>query len=300
MAEEQLSFETLKVRAGYKDIFLLVMLLLMCGCHHHQFKIGVTSSPHLASLFLAEKSGKWDKNSHLVNFPTSADVGYALISGKIDAGFMEPNKALLIKEIRELKDIKVIGKITYKYGGGLIVRKGLDLDLHHLNGHTIGISEPECKLYHALLKDIEYAHDSTAGIRFQTIPFADMIPAIEAGRIDAAITKSSYGAYAKKLGMTIPYSQWNITAGDACCPAVTAQCEFLLLGRKEKANETDQLSRLLLETTKESDAVLRQAAAEKTGISGDILESLPVAAYDVADNKLLQLFITVDEKEKKE
>jgi len=36
MAEEQLSFETLKVRAGYKDIFLLVMLLLMCGCHHHQ------------------------------------------------------------------------------------------------------------------------------------------------------------------------------------------------------------------------------------------------------------------------
>jgi len=45
---------------------------------------------------------------------------------------------------------------------------------------------------------------------------------------------------------------------------------------------------------------LRQAAAEKTGISGDILESLPVAAYDVADNKLLQLFITVDEKEKKE
>jgi len=94
-------------------------------------------------------------------------------------------------------------------------------------------------LYHALLKDIEYAHDSTAGIRFQTIPFADIDPAIEAGRIDAAITKSSYGAYAKKTWNDYSIFPMEYHGRGRLLPRGYGPMRVPFIGQKEKANETE-------------------------------------------------------------
>ncbi len=264
------------------------------------FKIGYTGSPLLSSLYLAQSKPEWKKNYKLVRFDSSADLGYALISGKLDAGFIEPSKALLIKQIREFNNIEVLGKVTYTYGAVLIVKKGLTLKIQELAGHTVAISETSCKLYHALKKDLELFGVDVSKVKFVVIPFDAMIPAIEAGKVDAAITKSAYGIFAKRLGLSIPYLQWDVTAGDACCPAVTAKTEFLLISSKKSLDQTKNLSDLLLSTQKESDSQLRQATALKTGIPLPILESLPLAQYSLADSALLKLFVSVAEDEAKE
>lgn len=264
------------------------------------YNIGYIGSPLLSTLYLAEKKAGWKKNYNLVKFDTSADLGYALLAGKLDAGFIEPNKALLIKGIREFRKIAVIGKVVYPYGGLLIVRKGLNLLVQDLPSHKVAKSSDECKLFHALKKDMRDLNVKTNSVDFISVPFDSMLPALESGAVDAVITKSSYGIYAKKLGFTIPYAQWDITAGDACCPAVVAQTEFLLVTRKKSRKETEYLSTFLLEIQKESDKDLRAAAAEKTGIPLKIVESLPIAAYSLADDKLLKLFISAEEDDEKD
>ena len=295
----------------HKHLLIIIVVLVFIvvsaiGFHFYpkqtsavsEYKIGYTGSPLLSALYLAEKSPKWKSNYKLVRFNSSADLGYALISGKLDSGFIEPSKALLIKGIREFKNIEVKGKVTYTYGALLIVKKGLNLGVRDLEGHTVAISETRCKLYHSLKKDLESLNVNVKKIKFVVIPFDAMIPAIEAGKVDAAITKSSYGIFAQKLGLSVPYVQWDVTAGDACCPAVTAKTDYLLISSKKSEKETEALSELLLETQKESDADLRRVTAEKTGIGLKILESLPIASYSLADQALLKLFIDVDENEK--
>jgi ABC-type nitrate/sulfonate/bicarbonate transport system substrate-binding protein len=261
------------------------------------FRIGYTGSPLLAALYLAEKRPAWRGTDELVRFETSADVGYALIAGKVDAGFVEPAKALLIRDIREFRDIDVIGKVTYPYGGILVVRKGLHLRVQDLPGHTVAISEPGCKLYHALKKDLAWLKVDEARIRFEQLPFDAMLPALEAGQLDAAMTKASYSVLARKLGHDIPYVQLDIAAGDACCPAVVAQTEFLLLARRPARADARRLGQLLLEAQKEGDAALRAATQEQTAIPLAVLEASPSAVYSFADRLLLELFLKVEADE---
>ena len=266
----------------------------------HHFRIGYLNSPLLSAVYLAEKRPGFRTTDELVRFESSADLGYALIAGKVDAGFVEPAKALLIKDIREFKQIDVIGKVTYPYGGILIVRKGLDLKLQDLPGHKVAISSDDCKLYHTLKKDLAWSHVDVKQIQFEPIPFAEMLPAVEAGVVDAAITKASYGIVARKLGHTIPYVQYDITAGDSCCPAAVAETEFVLLSRTGARADTERLANLILEAQKESDATLRTATTEKMGVPLDLLEAYPAAKFAYADNVLLKLFLKVADEEKME
>lgn len=264
------------------------------------FTIGYLNSPLLSALYLAERRPGWLRGDRLVRFETSADLGYALIAGKVDAAFVEPAKALLIKDIREFEQIDVLGKVTYPYGGILVVRKGLKLRLQDLPGHTVAISTPECRLYHTLRKDLAQGHVDAARIRFEPIPFDEMLPALEAGVVDAAITRSSYSLAARKLGHDIPYIQFDLVAGDACCLAAVAETELLLLSRTAARADAERLAGLLLDAQKEGDAELRAAAHGQTGLPLDLLETYPAAKFAYADNLLLKLFLKAEEDEKAE
>lgn len=266
----------------------------------HRFTIGYLDSPLLSALYLAQHRPGWQPTDDLVRFETSADLGYALIAGKLDAAFVEPAKALLIRDIRELQHIDVVGKVTYPYGGILVVRKGLKLRLQDLPGHTVAISTPECRLYHTLRKDLAQGHVDAARIRFEPIPFDEMLPALEAGVVDAAITRSSYSLAARKLGHDIPYIQFDLVAGDACCLAAVAETEFLLLSRTAARADAQRLASLLLDAQKEGDAELRAAAHAQTGLPLALLETYPAARFAYADNVLLKLFLKAEEDEKAE
>jgi ABC-type nitrate/sulfonate/bicarbonate transport system substrate-binding protein len=284
---------------GASVIAILVVIIAVsiismnkrCGVGHgHKFRIGHTGSPLLSALYAAGKQSGWNENFLSVKFGTSADVGYALISGEIDAGFVEPSKALIIKKLPEFKNIEVIGKITYPYGAILVVRRGLYLRMQDLEGHTIAASEPSCNLVHAFRKDLQWLKVDPAKIKFEYMPFEVMIPALEAGKIDAAVIKGSYAVLAEKLGYTIPYLQWEVTAGDKCCPAILAQTEFLLLAKREKKTIAEGLARKLLEAEKLPEAQIKTATAEATGIPINILNALPPGSFSFADAALLKLF----------
>jgi ABC-type nitrate/sulfonate/bicarbonate transport system substrate-binding protein len=262
--------------------------------------VGYLNSPLLSALYLAEGRPGWRATDELVRFETSADLGYALIAGKVDAAFVEPAKALLIKDIREFRQIDVLGKVTYPYGGILVVRRGLGLKLQDLPGHTVAISTPECRLYHTLRKDLARGHVDLARIRFEPIPFDEMLPALEAGVVDAAITRSSYGLVARELGHDVPYVQFDLVAGDACCLAPVAETEFLLLARTAARADAQRLAGLLLEAQKEGDADLRAAAHARTGLPLELLETYPAAKFAYADNLLLKLFLKAEEDERAE
>jgi ABC-type nitrate/sulfonate/bicarbonate transport system substrate-binding protein len=265
------------------------------------FTIGHLSSPLLSALYLAEQRPGWREADRLVRFETSADLGYALIAGKVDAAFVEPAKALLIKDIREFKQIDVVGKVTYPYGGILVVRKGLGLKVQDLPGHTVAISADECRLFHTLKKDLAWLKVDTKKIKFVQVPFPEMLPAVEAGVVDAAITKASYGLTARKLGHTVPYVQYDIvSAGDSCCPVATLETEFLLLSRSAARADVERLAHLLLEAQLEKDADLRAATHAKLGIPLELLETAPAARFAYADNVLLKLFLKADEEERAE
>jgi ABC-type nitrate/sulfonate/bicarbonate transport system substrate-binding protein len=262
--------------------------------------IGISGSPLLSPLYYANTLPGWDKKFRLVNFDTSADIGYALISGELKIAFMEPSKALIVKKFPEFGNIDVIGKITYPYGAALVVRRGLDLKVQDLPGHTVAASEDTCKLYHALKKDLAWLHVDASKIKFEFMPFDAMIPAIEAGKIDAAITKGSYALIAQKLGHTIPYLQWDIAAGDECCPAVVAQTEYLLLARKDAKDASDKLVKLLAASQSAQSGELIAVASKATGIPEKTLESLPSPSFSLADAPLLQLFEDAAEDEAKD
>jgi ABC-type nitrate/sulfonate/bicarbonate transport system substrate-binding protein len=277
-------------------IVLMILFVTFAGIliifHKNKplIKIGYTASPLLSSLYIAEKNKDWDKNFQLVRFSTSSDLGYALISGKIAAGFMEPGKAMILNKNKGFRRLKVIGKITYPYGGILVIKKGLHLKTTELEGHTIAASEPECSLFLAFKKDLEWLNVNPKKIKFEFMPFDSMIPAIEAGLVDGAIMKSSYGIVAQKLGHSIPYIQWDVAVGDQCCPAIVAQTDFLFLAQKNETKISAILSPLLIAAVKEKDVDVRLATSEKTGIPLNIINSLPMASYSAADDQLLKIF----------
>lgn len=265
-----------------------------------KFNIGVSGSPLLAPLYYAKNQKDWSEKFNLVSFDSSSDIGYALVSGKLQAAFMDPSKALLVKKFPGFREIDVVGKITYPYGAALVVRKGLHLKVKDLPGHTVAVSSESCNLYHAFKKDLSWLKVDSSKVKFAYVTFDAMLPALEAGKIDAALTKGSYALIAQKLGHAIPYLQWDIAAGDECCPAVVAQTEYLLLIRKDAGNNAEKLLQLLLETQNVNQKDLINAAASATGIPVNILESLPAPSFSRADAPLLQLFEDHEREENEE
>ena len=184
----------------------------------------------------------------------------------------------------------MIGKVTYPYGAVLAVKKGLNLQMKDLEGHTIAASEPTCNLLHAFRKDLKWLNVDPEKIAFVYMPFETMLPALEAGKIDAAVIKGSYAVLAEKLGHTIPYLQWDVAAGDECCPAIVAQTEFLLLSKKEKKALTIDLANKLVEAEKTPESEIKAVTAEETGIPAGILDAFPPGEFSFADAALLKLF----------
>lgn len=281
-------------------VVLIFIVFISIKRNSDEIRIGNTGSPLLAPLYYAEKSSEWQGNFRLVQLATSADQGYSLLSGDLDVAFIEPSKALLIRKLPGFSELDVIGKITYPYGAVLVVRKGLNLKIQDLDGRRVAASESTCRLYHAFLADLKQFGVDPQHVKFEFMPFDAMIPALESGTIDAAITRGSYSVLARKLGHTIPYLQWDIAAGDECCPAIIAQTEFLLVARHDARRASELITKLCLESAKADPGTVRKIVSDATGIPVDTLESFPLPSFSLADKPLLQLFEDHEKEEAEE
>jgi ABC-type nitrate/sulfonate/bicarbonate transport system substrate-binding protein len=257
-----------------------------------EIRIAHTGSPHLAPLYAAFGHGIFEDKGlqiSLKQFGSSTDAGFALLSGRVDAAFLEPSKSFrLINENDDL-DIKIAGSVNYDFGATLIVREGLNVRLNDVEGLTIAAGSRYCLLLSQFKHDAQRYGVDTEKINFVYLDFAFMLPALEAGKIDGMITRASYALPAQKHGHIVLYQNWDVSPGDACCPAYLAQVEFFLLVKDINPRSVGLLDSALAKTSELPAEIKRDAIARFTQYPSELLaQKHPVAYYMRVSQELKQ------------
>jgi len=276
----------------------IVFLTACGGTAPNTIVVGHTGSPLLAVLYASELESVQDgKKVELRKFNSSADIAYALLTKKIDAGFLKPSTLYRITEAAGYTELDIVGSISFPYGASLVTQKKLDLRLQDLNGRTIALSSPLCDLYLQFKEDASRLGVDISGMKPVYLPFEEMIPALEAGKIDTALFKGSYAVVAEHLGHPVLYQNWDMVAGDECCPPIIAQLEFILMAHQNSQEKNQALHERLISAGKNEAPFLRQRTSEATGVPIHILESFPLAEYATADTFLIELFMKHNHEE---
>ena len=254
--------------------------------------IGHSGGVMLGSVYAAAQDEDWNKSFDLVRLKSAADVGYALLSGDIAAGFLEISKIPALEKLAGFEGLTAVGEVSFPYGATVILRKGLDLRLSELGGRRIAVSSESCVLLEALAADAERLVIDFSSFQLVVVPFEDMLPALEAGAVDAAVTRSAHSALAQHLGHTVLYQNWEVVAGDECCPPIIDQVQQVLLVRKDSPQAALLLPQRLLEIQEQKRAEqVREIIAGSTNISITVLSKLPVARFSLADQSLVELLL---------
>lgn len=240
------------------------------------YRVGYVDDPLLAPLFVAQAdSASWES----VRVRSSAEVGYALIAGEIDAGFVELSRARQLLDGPAGGKLLVAGTIEFPYGATLLVREGLDIRLTDLESYKIAV-QAQCGLLWQFEADAAKSGVATESLTYENIPFADMLPALEAGLVDAILVKSAHAALAQRHGHDILYQNWDVVEGlDLCCPPSVAQTEYLLLVDSRNPSAAIALAEELLAASDAPASELRAAIASATGTPREVLEGHPIATF---------------------
>lgn len=270
----------------------LIILLIISQrqqANNYQYLIGHNGSPLLSFLYAAPGQANWNQNLSLVRLNSTSSVGYALLSGDIAAGFIEPERVLELKKLEGAEKLVVAGKVTFPYGASIVVAGGSNLRLGDLNGKRVAVEPNNRKLIAPFLADATRFGVTLNRDDFQVMSADAIIPALEAGKIDAALTKGSQAVLAKHAGHLILYQRWDLVPGDECCPAIIDQLEYVLLVREDLTNLNGLLSHLEKSSALNPDS-LRSATAKAIRVPPGTLNDLPLATFEIADRELLSLF----------
>jgi hypothetical protein len=273
------------------SLCVIFLSIISCG-GNSLLKIGHGGGYLSAVVFAAQEEFPAD----YMQFKSSADIGYSLLSGKLDAGFIDADKLAAFSRLKGFEKLEAVGKITYPYGATLVLRKGLNVRINELNGLVIAASSPECILLEDFKSDAQRLGADIADVKYEYMAFDAMIPALEARVVDAAIIKGSFAVVALHEGHSILYQNWDMVPGDECCPAIIDQAALVLLARK---NRPEALKPFLdaLEKANELPAdSLRMAVASNTVIPFEILRGQPVPEFSAADNEIIEIFIEAAEE----
>jgi len=269
---------------------LLPLVFIGCGAKgaRDTLRVGHSGGYLSAALYAARDSLAW---ADIREFNSTTDIAYALILGRLDAGFVEAEKLAALAAMDGFDKLTVIGKVTYPYGATLILRKGLNRRLNELGGLTVAASEPECVLRQKFAGDALRLGADISGLKDEFMTFHAMIPALEAGVVDAALIKGSYAIAALQAGHSILYQNWDVEPGDECCPAIIAQAALVLLARRDKLELEKTLVNALISAQKLPPDSLRNAVARNTVIPFDMLAGQPVPEFSLADDSLIEIFV---------
>lgn len=269
---------------------LLALMLFMAACAPDEkapsLRVGHPGSSLTASLYAAgaaAPSPVWTA----VKFSSAADIGYALLSGDLDAGFVEPGKLVKLAALPGFKNLEIVGKVTFPYGATVLVRKDLSLRLSDLKGRKIAAIGPRCDLLKTFLADAASVGVTAETVEFKYLPPDAVLAALESQSVDAAVTKGSYAASGQSLGHHILYQKWISAPGDECCPPTVAQIEFVLLAQKKRHKEVARLVADLKAAETLSQNELRTAASRQLNLPATYWDHLPPGAFEEADQSLL-------------
>jgi ABC-type nitrate/sulfonate/bicarbonate transport system substrate-binding protein len=290
--------------AACKSLFaLLTAGMLLIGCQQKQSgekkpgdtpvpaasaRVGYSKNPLLGPLYAAHdqaagKPAPWE----LKHFGSGGDIGYALISGEIDAGFIETEKALQLIKAPGGEKLKIAGGVEFPYGATLVIRKDLQVRLSDLGGKHLAALEADCIINHQFNKDAKRHGLDPKSLKYSYMPFAEMLPALEAKAIDGALVKGAYGVLAELAGHKILYQNWEIKAGsDDCCPPSIAQTELFLVVREQAADKVKPLLSALIAANALPAADIRKAVSKNLGYPTAALEQYPVSTFTVVSDEL--------------
>ncbi|AHF92376.1 hypothetical protein OPIT5_21105 [Opitutaceae bacterium TAV5] len=242
--------------------------------------VGHTGNPLLAPLYAtADRAEENGLALALRRFGTGGDVGYALLAGEIDAGFVEPDRALALLRLPEAARLQPAGVMNFPYGATLVLRKNLDKRLDELGDARIAAAGPHCALLHRFRTDAGRLGADLSNHRLRFMPFDAMLPALESRTVDAILVKGAYAGLAVRQGHTILYQNWDVQAGDACCPAIVSQAEYILVVRADAEKRTAALVNALAAADRLPPADLRRATARHLAWDGAALDELPLASF---------------------
>ena len=176
-------------------ILPLVFILNACAANEAQsslLAIGHGGGYLSAAMYAA------DYEADVQQFRSSSDIAYALLSGALDAGFVEADKLAALAELDGFERLTIVGKVTYPYGATLVLRKGLNVRLQELDGLVIAASSPECVLLDEFVVDAGRLGAELSDVKFIYMAFEAMLPALESGVVDAAIIKGSFAVIADR------------------------------------------------------------------------------------------------------
>jgi hypothetical protein len=271
-------------------LFLVILSVIFASNRHsasHRQKpvVGHNGSPLLGFYYAAEKQHAFTS----LKFNSTSDAGYALLSGTLDAGFIEPEKILELSRLKGFDKFVVLGKVTFPYGVTLITKKGSTLRLQDINGRSIAVPSDNTRLLFEFRKALVKYPLILDKIHYRFLPSDAIIPALETGVIDGAIMKGSRAVIAINEGHNMLFQKWDMEPGNECCPPVIDQLEFLLLGRKGSPGVNAELTKLLTISSAYDPIVLRAALSKAEHVPDTLFSNLPLASFEPADNQLLNV-----------
>ena len=270
-------------------IALLIGILIIVAITpkgNERVLIGHHGSPQLAFLYAASAQEGWDSTFALTRLGASADVGYALLAGSVSAGFIEPDRLLELMKLKGFDELEVAGKVTFPYGATLVTRSGSNARIADIQGLRLAVAPQSRRLVEAFTNDVKRFGVELSIADFETLSVDALIPALESGKVDAVLTKGSQALVAEQAGHSILYQVWDLQPGDACCPAVIDQLEYLLLVRKG-LQQKGQLVERLHGASKLNPDSIRIALAQAVFLPRRLSEHLPLPAFEPSNNDLL-------------
>ncbi|HWQ27271.1 MAG TPA: hypothetical protein VN367_10905 [Chlorobaculum sp.] len=253
--------------------------------------VGHDGSPLLAFLYAAIQLPEGQQVIEARKFGSSADVGYALLSGSIDTGFIQPEKLVELSRLKGFEKLQVLGKVTFPYGATLITKKGSTFRLNEINGRSIAAPVDNTRLLNEFINDVKKYSIDLGKVDFVLLSQDAIIPALESGKIDGAVIKGSRAVIAQQAGHNILYQKWDMQPGNECCPPVIDQLEYVLLGRKDAAASNAELTAVLVKSSHFAGTVLRTAVSKAVHMSENILLELPLSSFEPTDNDLMAVLL---------
>lgn len=274
-----------------KKIIFFCSLVWLVGCKNtsqQEVTIAHNGSPLLSFLYFLEDQNESHFSS--VKLGSGSDVGYALISGSVDAGFVEPDKVTLLQSLKGFEKLEVLGKVSFPFGASLVIPKGSNIKLHELEGKVVAVLADKPSLLVQLLDDLNRFQINTERIRFVPLSFDAMLPALESGAVDAALLKGAHTAIALQAEHLVLYQKWDMAPGNGCCPPVVDQLELVFLGQKSKRESLLQLVEGFVTASGVSADKLRAVTAKALHLNPSLLAQVPVSEFAPANDSIVSLY----------
>lgn len=253
----------------------------------HIPRIGYTGSPMLSAIYTAQDTGAFEKpgfSAAVREFDSTNEIGFALIGGRLDAGFVRSDDALHLLTADTSNQLRIAGAVTFPYGASLVVRKDLNLRINDLEGKTLAIEDEDCALVKQFRHDAARYGVNTSNITYVYLSFDDMLPALEAGTVDGAVLTTNLALIAESKGHKTLYQNWEIKEKDECCPTYLQNIQYFLIVRGVDRDGVENILRVFEVQNRVSGNDRIASVTRHSGFPETLLSRYPAATFLRADN----------------